>query len=1296
MAYELQNDSSLNELFYKNTPSYRNLIELVTKSRYVVSGDKKPFAQIIVIKCDTGLRYETREEDEIDVLFDCIKECCLDRMRIGVIEKQLDQNCLFIDFDIAQYTCTRLLSTNDFEYISGVIAELYKEHVNLLDKMLSYTFYVSFSSRHAIERMSQAKRASKYPDVPTEREIYRDGLHIRVLGPMISRGLRFIILDKFKQSMIEYFNQLDCKQQFVAISEIVDLQPVASTIFIHGTVRTGDDPARPKEPYRLQNIYKIRVMSSNVMITLDDKFQNVIKNPSAFEDINLHHELSLIFTRKNGIIKKTLMYPKTAYELQCKTSDSKSLQQLFQHTPKDIIDKEKQLEENIRELIIADPDSREVKEIVENLGQWRATNFAYWKNVIWAIANISSHYKPLAEYFSRRSTQWNQTGFETMWEDACQRVAYNNSLGNNKQYFYGMRNLQGWLKQDNPEIYNRMENKSTASKLVKTISKPNVVGALRHAHVAAIVYDNFKDIYVIDNIITENGQCEVAYEYVIPKDEGESDLYHYKWRRCSKELHKVATFIPGKLTEIASEVYNTLYKQKPETIFTATIEEKITAEEKKAAAKILIKSKSDLLRTFATSINNFSDAGFISGVVRTLKYKLYRYKFTDQLDLLPNVLGVAGGVLVLNADGSNTFIKGYNDYKVMKTTTARYIEYNPEDPIQAELLKILRQIFLPKKSDTHEYLLCAFASTMDGMSSSLKYRLLFGEGGNAKSLLLKLIRLALGNDYCAAIPTSSITGRSAPGGNATPDLAMIIGRKVVFINENDTNQRINMSIIKLLTGDDLVPLRKLFRDMMNVVLNCSFFQTGNNDIELDDLTHGTFRRFEKFDFEKTFKQVGESYDPKNPYESLANPALMKKIEEQEYRDAMLAILLEYRRIYCVKYNRDINKVPHPNVIISTEKLRIAQDKIAQFIAERCVTGKPEKTRQPLEKVIDCYLEWYRMKFNSQEKEANILRGIERKLQNSVVSKMILKDRNGYLSCIGCRFLRAGDSLQKGEKLYIDDNKKNTLVSVSNDYSKELDRKINEISDPKTEYDDNDDDNSDDDNNSNDDNGNRDDNENKDDENKDDKINKGYEKVNFDEKYSDVASELGSGSMPVVIEKKETKEYYSVLEQALYDLQYVKEETVDQYYARMCEEYNNRKRTSTISFDEKDLKLTTLNDELVQEMKEDIYRIKERESVPDSEITRIKSKNTEKFLSLIPEKNRINIILNRDDLQKKGKKKAKKQFVKITKSDGGNESSSEDDSNSDSESDNENVNERTDTKNNDGDTDIDEEDVYLVD
>ena len=102
-----------------------------------------------------------------------------------------------------------------------------------------------------------------------------------------------------------------------------------------------------------------------------------------------------------------------------------------------------------------------------------------------------------------------------------------------------------------------------------------------------------------------------------------------------------------------------------------------------------------------------------------------------------------------------------------------YIPYDPHHPIQHEITDFLTKVF--PNPELRAYVLRLLSSCLEGANREQCYYTLIGGGGNGKSKIVELMRLALG-DYQTSMSTTVLTRKRPDSGAANPEIIVSHGQ----------------------------------------------------------------------------------------------------------------------------------------------------------------------------------------------------------------------------------------------------------------------------------------------------------------------------------------------------------------------------------------------------------------------------------------------------------------------------------------------------------------------------------------
>ena len=207
---------------------------------------------------------------------------------------------------------------------------------------------------------------------------------------------------------------------------------------------------------------------------------------------------------------------------------------------------------------------------------------------------------------------------------------------------------------------------------------------------------------------------------------------------------------------------------------------------------------------------------------------------------------------------------------------------------------------------------CGYLLT--GLTSEQFFLFLFGSGANGKSVFAELLRHIMG-DYGRSIASSTLTEKKRQAGNASPDLADLIGCRLAMSAETEDGSALAESLIKSLTGGDTISTRKLYREPINFKPVLKLVMLGNHRPVVKGNDFGIWRRIRLVLFTRTFLE-GER-----------DPHLLEtlKAEAVHILAWMIQGSLEWQR-------RGLSDTP-ASVDSLTAEYRSDQDIMGQWLAE---------------------------------------------------------------------------------------------------------------------------------------------------------------------------------------------------------------------------------------------------------------------------------------------------------------------------------------------------------------------------
>lgn len=503
-----------------------------------------------------------------------------------------------------------------------------------------------------------------------------------------------------------------------------------------------------------------------------------------------------------------------------------------------------------------------VKKLVGILDEKRSNNYSDWIKLGWCLRNIDIDLLEEWDNFSKKSKKYEAGGCDMVW--------YKMREGG-----LGIGTLHMWAKQDNLVEYNKLISEDISSLIYKSLT-------LTDYDIALVIAKMFGHRY----------RCASHKHHIWYEFEG------HGWKEKEKGYTLFYKEIPTKLFD---EYMKAIESESARARASDDREKAICAKNIESLTKISLKLKN----------TNF---------VKDKMYKecsglFYEPKFEEKLDSNPKLLGFENGVYDLDND---EFREGRPEDYISLSTGINYIEYDEANPHIADIENFLQKVLV--NPNVREYVLTLFASILDGTNRDEKFHIWTGSGSNGKSKIVELFQHTIG-DYACIFNVSLLTQKRV-GSNATnSELAISKGKRFGILQEPEENERLNVGLMKELTGGDQIQCRCLFKEpikfkpMFKMILTCNHMPA----IPPDD--GGTWRRVRRVEYTSKFL---DNPDPENKLEFQIDRELGYKFDI--WKESFMVILLKQYK----KYKID-GKIIEPKEILEyTNEYQRKNDVFADF------------------------------------------------------------------------------------------------------------------------------------------------------------------------------------------------------------------------------------------------------------------------------------------------------------------------------------------------------------------------------
>lgn len=502
-----------------------------------------------------------------------------------------------------------------------------------------------------------------------------------------------------------------------------------------------------------------------------------------------------------------------------------------------------------RQVLSATPDTREnrcesletVAKLVGLLAPSRADSYASWIRVGWCLRNVDHRLLEAWVAFSKRSGGKYRDG-------ECERLWHSMRAGG-----LGIGTLHMWAKHDAPDEYRMLVRRDLENLIARCTT-----GA--HNDVARVLYHMYRYDYVCASI---RNKC--WYEF---RD--------HRWRPsdCAYTLRKkISNELVREFIAVSNQYLQLSHLQGSDGPHHDPAAE--------AEANRLI----DVAHKLTSISVRLRTTTFKENVMKECCELFYHEKFEEKLDSFCHLIGFENGVYDLEA---MEFREGRPDDFVSFTTGVRYEPWREDDERVRDVQDFLEKV-LPNK-DVREYVLRVLARSLNGHVREERFHVWTGSGSNGKSKTVELFEKAFG-DYCCKFPVTLLTQKRAASNAANSEVARAKGKRFGVLQEPSEDEKLNIGLMKELTGGDKIMTRKLYSEpqewkpQWTLVLLCNHLP----NVPSDD--GGTWRRIRVVEFNSRFV---ENPHPDRPNEFAADPELSKKFDS--WKEPFMSMLIEVYRV----------------------------------------------------------------------------------------------------------------------------------------------------------------------------------------------------------------------------------------------------------------------------------------------------------------------------------------------------------------------------------------------------------------
>ena len=294
-----------------------------------------------------------------------------------------------------------------------------------------------------------------------------------------------------------------------------------------------------------------------------------------------------------------------------------------------------------------------------------------------------------------------------------------------------------------------------------------------------------------------------------------------------------------------------------------------------------------LNKNIKSLINKFHKPSFQDDIIKGAKIYNNDEKFIKNLNSKKHLVPFLNGVYDLL------------DKKYRKTKKDDFVnltmnyDYNANTH-NREVYTFLEQV-LPNKG-IRDYVLKKMSECLNGDIPNTYFLMFIGDtGANGKSQLLNLMKLAMG-DFGEKVEVTLLTRKRNNANEANSEKIKLLNKRFAFLSEPEDGEKINIGLLKELTGSEEIVARGLYQDAVSFVMEAKLFLACNELPEIKGEDTALWRRIRVIDFPSRFVD-----DPKEENEYKIDRTLPSRMREDiSWRQTFVNILIEY-------YNKNVHE-----------------------------------------------------------------------------------------------------------------------------------------------------------------------------------------------------------------------------------------------------------------------------------------------------------------------------------------------------------------------------------------------------
>lgn len=342
-----------------------------------------------------------------------------------------------------------------------------------------------------------------------------------------------------------------------------------------------------------------------------------------------------------------------------------------------------------------------------------------------------------------------------------------------------------------------------------------------------------------------------------------------------------------------------------------------------------------------------------------------------QLDQQPMLLPVQNGVIDLS---TGALTRGRPEDLLSKALDLDYDPRADYTPWADFVLEICGG-----RQDLAAFLKRSFGYAITGHALEQYIWVFVGPGRNGKGVLFGLIAEVMGSYYRELSRGMLIEQRNEPSPSAASEhLYSLLGRRIVVGAETNRGQRIDTGAVKMLTGEDKVTCRPLFKSEISFAPTHTLFLHTNHIPQGLTSDFAMLQRILRVDFPNMYVDDPEAEARRYPLQAdkfrKKDPGLKERL--RQYRQGILRWLVEG----CLEWQRD--GIAPPTIVSEwVGELAREEDYISEFIRDCLVESDIGGTRISCADMYGAMRWWWSVNRDPKLKRIPALKTVTTELRN---------------------------------------------------------------------------------------------------------------------------------------------------------------------------------------------------------------------------------------------------------------------------------------------------------------------------